>query len=219
MENERRPPMIVVHHLNNSRSQRILWLLEELGLHYEVKFYRRDSKSNGAPPELKQVHPLGRSPVITDDGKVMAESAAIIDYIIRHHGGGRLQPAVTDPSYDDYVFWMHYAEGSAIQPVALKVNAARIGKAAAPIEARIERELANDLGYIDSHLAGRSYLLGHELSGADIQLSFVGELAGRWTDRSEYKNLEAWVRRFQARPAYLAAVERGGVYALAEDPE
>jgi glutathione S-transferase len=208
--------MIVVHHLNNSRSQRILWLLEELKLPYEIKFYQRHAETNGAPEELKAVHPLGRSPTITDGDKVVTESAAIIDYIIRHHGNGRLQPEVSDPAYDDYVFWMHYAEGSAIQPVILKVNAARIGEGAAPIEARIERELANDLGYINHCLAGHDYLLGDGLSGADIQLSFAGELAGRWTDRTKYPNLEAWVHRFQARPAYVAAVERGGAYALAE---
>jgi glutathione S-transferase len=208
--------MIVVHHLNNSRSQRILWLLEELGLPYDVEFYKRDAKTNGAPESLKAIHPLGRSPIITDGEKVIAESAAIIDYVIRHYGGGRLQPDVSDPAYDDYVFWMHYAEGSAIVPVVLKVNAARIGEAAAPIEDRIERELANDLGYINRCLGGRDYLLGSELSGADIQLSFVGELAGRWTDRPQYSNLDAWVRRFQSRPAYLAALARGGDYALAQ---
>jgi glutathione S-transferase len=208
--------MIVVHHLNNSRSQRILWLLEELGMPYEIKFYQRDASTNAAPTELQAVHPLGRSPVITDGAKVVAESAAIIDYVIRHYGNGQLQPKMSDPEYDEYVFWMHYAEGSAIQPILLKVNAARIGDGAAPIEARIERELVNDLGYVDTRLEARDYLLGNELSGADIQLSFVGELAGRWTDRSRYPNLDAWVRRFQARPAYLAAIERGGTYALAE---
>jgi len=132
---------------------------------------------------------------------VMAESAAIIDYVIRHYGDARLQPKMSDPEYDEYVFWMHYAEGSTIQPILLKVNAARIGKAAAPIEARIERELVNDLGYIDTRVEAGDYLLGNELSGADIQLSFVGELAGRWTDRSRYPNLDAWVRRF--KPARL----------------
>lgn len=141
--------MNVVHQLNNSRSQRILWLLEELGLPYEIKFYKRDAQATGRLEELKAVHPLGRSPIIKDGGKAVTESAAIIDYVIRHNGGGRLQLDVADPACDDYVFRMHYAEGSAIQPVVLKVNAARIGEGAAAIEARIERELANDLGYID----------------------------------------------------------------------
>jgi glutathione S-transferase len=207
--------MITVHHLNNSRSQRILWLLEELGLPYEIKFYKRDPETNAAPAELKAVHPLGRSPVIDDDGRVIAESAAIIDYVIRHYGNGRLQPDTSSPAYDDYTHWMHYAEGSAIQPILLKINAGRIGAAADVIRPRIERELANDLGYIDGALAGRDYLLGGDLTGADIQLSFIGEVAGRWTDRASYANVDAWVKRFQARPAYRAAIERGGEYGLA----
>jgi glutathione S-transferase len=120
-----------------------------------------------------------------------------------------------DPAYDDYVFWLHYAEGSAILPILLKVNASRIGAGASAIEARIEQAMADDLSYIDSSLSLHDYLLGAALSGADIQLSFVGELAARWTDRSRYPNIEAWVRRFQARPAYRAAIERGGPYSLA----
>jgi glutathione S-transferase len=207
--------MIVVHHLNNSRSQRILWLLEELRLPYEIEFYERVKETNAAPAELKSVHPLGRAPIIVDNGRVVAESAAIIDYIIRHYGGGRLQPSQVDPAYDDYVFWLHYAEGSAILPILLKVNASRIGAGASAIEARIEQAMADDLSYIDSSLALHDYLLGAALSGADIQLSFVGELAARWTDRSRYPNIEAWVRRFQARPAYRAAIERGGPYSFA----
>jgi hypothetical protein len=129
--------------------------------------------------------------------------------------GGRLQPSQVDPAYDDYVFWLHYAEGSAILPILLKVNASRIGAGASAIEARIEQAMADDLSYIDSSLSLHDYLLGAALSGADIQLSFVGELAARWTDRSRYPNIEAWVRRFQARPAYRAAIERGGPYSLA----
>jgi glutathione S-transferase len=207
--------MIVVHHLNNSRSQRILWLLEELRLPYEIEFYERVKETNAAPAELKSVHPLGRAPIIVDNGRVVAESAAIIDYIIRHYGGGRLQPSQVDPAYDDYVFWLHYAEGSAILPILLKVNASRIGAGASAIEARIEQAMADDLSYIDSSLSLHDYLLGAALSGADIQLSFVGELAARWTDRSRYPNIEAWVRRFQARPAYRAAIERGGPYSFA----
>jgi glutathione S-transferase len=191
-------------------------LLEELGLPYEIEFYQRDSRSNGAPPELKSIHPLGRSPIITDGDTVVAESAAIIDYIIRHHGRGRLQPSLFDLAYEDYVFWMHYAEGSAILPIILKVNAALIGEAASTIEERIESNLATDLSYIDDCLADRNYLLGEIFSAADIQMSFVGELAGRWTNRALYPNLDAWVRRFQARPAYRTAIERGGIYMFAE---
>jgi glutathione S-transferase len=207
--------MITVHHLNDSRSQRILWLLEELGIPYEIQRYQRDAQTRFAPPELKSIHPLGKSPVISDDGRVIIESGAIIDYLIRHHGGGRLQPDPASPAYDDYVQWLHFAEGSAMLPLLLKLYVSRLGPAGAPLGPRIESEIANHLGYIDQMLAGRDYLLGSELTGADIQLSFVGEIAGARADRAAYPNVDAWVRRFQARPAYQAAVTRGGPYSYA----
>jgi glutathione S-transferase len=207
--------MIVVHHLNDSRSQRILWLLEELKLPYEIQRYQRNALTRLAPPELKAVHPLGKSPVITDDGRVIIESGAIIDYIIRHHGGGRLQPDPTTPACDDYVQWLHFAEGSAMLPLLLKLYVSRLGDAAAPLSPRIESEIANHLGYIDQALIGRDYLLGADLTGADIQLSFVGEVAGVRADRSAYPKLDAWVRRYQARPAYQAALASGGPYSYA----
>ncbi|MGD0108157.1 MAG: glutathione S-transferase [Rhodopila sp.] len=189
--------MITVHHLNDSRSQRILWLLEELGIPYEIQRYQRDAQTRFAPPELKSIHPLGKSPVISDDGRVIIESGAIIDYLIRHHGGGRLQPDPASPAYDDYVQWLHFAEGSAMLPLLLKLYVSRLGPAGAPLGPRIESEIANHLGYIDQMLAGRDYLLGSELTGADIQLSFVGEIAGARADRAAYPNVDAWVRRFQ----------------------
>jgi glutathione S-transferase len=204
--------MIIVHHLNNSRSQRILWLLEELRLPYEIKPYQRNAQTRLAPPELKAVHPLGKSPVITDDERVIAESGAIIDYIIRRHGGARLQPDPSSAAYDDYVQWLHFAEGSAALPLQLKLYVSALGAAAAPLAPRIESEIANHLGYIDSRLAGKSYLLGDELSGADIQLSYVGEVAGVRANRAAYPHLDAWARRYQARPAYQAAIARGGPY-------
>ena len=207
--------MIVVHHLNDSRSQRILWLLEELQLPYELKRYQRDARTRLAPPELKAVHPLGKSPVITDDGRVVAESGAIVDYIIRRHGGGRLQPEPASAAYDDYVQWLHFAEGSAMLPLLLKLYTARLGDAATPLHPRITSEIANHLGYINTRLEGRDYVLGGELSGADIELSFVGEFAMLQNDCSAYPHLEAWVRRFQGRPAYRAAIDRGGPYGLA----
>jgi len=208
--------MIIVHHLNESRSQRILWLLEELGLPYEIVSYTRDPKTRLAPPELKAIHPLGKSPAITDDGKVIMESGAIVDYIIRRHGGGRLQPDPTTAQYDEYIQWMHYAEGSAMLPLILKGNVAQLGDDAAPLLPRIESEIATHLGYVNAQLGGRAYLLGEELGGADIQMSFVGEVAGRRTNRTSFSNLDRWVRRFQARPAYRAARARGGAYGLAE---
>lgn len=207
--------MIVVHHLNDSRSQRILWLLEELKLPYEIKRYQRNAQTRLAPPELKAVHPLGKSPVISDGGRVIGESGAIIDYIIRHHGNGRLQPAPASPAYDEYVQWLHYAEGSAMLPLMLNLYAGRLGEAKAPLMPRIESEIANHLGYVDGALKGRSYLLGNELTGADIQMSFVGEVAGAFGKRGAYPDLDAWMKRLHARPAYQAALERGGAYSLA----
>ena len=208
--------MIVVHHLNDSRSQRILWLLEELALPYEIERYQRNQQTRLAPPELKAIHPLGKSPVITDNGRVIFESGAIIDYIIRHHGGGRLQPDPATPAYDDYMQWLHFAEGSAMLPLLLKLYVSMLGDAGAPLSPRIESEIANHLGYINTKLAGHEYLLGDDLTAADIQLSFVGEIAAPRTNRAAYPNLDAWVRRFQARPAYQAAIARGGAYSFAQ---
>jgi glutathione S-transferase len=176
--------MIVVHHLNDSRSQRILWLLEELGLPYEIKPYQRDSQTRLAPPELKKVHMLGKSPVITD-------------------------------AYDEYVQWMHYAEGSAMLPLMLNLYAGRLGQAAAPLMPRIESEMANHLAYIDSSLKGRQFLVGDSLTGADIQMSFVGEVAGAFGQRAKHPNLDAWTKRLHERPAYKKALEKGGAYNLA----
>jgi glutathione S-transferase len=207
--------MITVHHLNDSRSQRILWLLEELQIPYEIQHYQRNPQSRLAPPELQAIHPLGKSPVITDDGRVIFESGAIVDYIIRHHGDGRLQPDPASPGYDDYVQWLHFAEGSAMLPLLLKLYVSRLGDAGAPLSPRIESEIASHLGFIDAQLAGHDYLLGDDLTGADIQLSFVGEVAGARANRAAYPNVDAWVRRFQARPAYQAALTRGGPYAFA----
>jgi glutathione S-transferase len=207
--------MLVVHHLNDSRSQRILWLLEELGVPYEIKPYQRDAQTRLAPPELKKVHPLGKSPVITDGGKTIIESGAIIDYIIRRHGGGRLQPTPDSPAYDEYQQWMHYAEGSAMLPLMLNLYVSRLGDAAAPLTPRIEDEIANHLGYIDGALKGRQFLLGNALTGADIQLSFVGEVAGAFGKRAAYPNLDAWTKRLHERPAYKKALEKGGAYNLA----
>lgn len=207
--------MIVVHHLNDSRSQRILWLLEELGLPYEVRRYARDPATRLAPPELTAVHPLGKSPVITDGERTVHESGAIIDYLIRHHGGGRMAPAPGAGSYEPYIQWLHYAEGSAMLPLMLLMYVSRLGEAGAPLHPRIDSEVANHLGYVDGALAGRDWLLGRDMSAADIQMSFVGEVAGAFGRLDSYPNLKAWVQRFQARPAYRTALEKGGPYAFA----
>ena len=206
--------MIVVHHLNESRSQRVLWLLEELGVPYEIRHYTRDAKTRLAPAALQAVHPLGKSPVVEADGMTLIESGAIVDYLIRHHGGGRLQPAPQTRDYEAYQQWLHYAEGSAMLPLMLKLYVSRLGEAGAPLAPRITSELANHLGYVDLSLQGREWLVGNELSGADIQMSFVGEAAREL--RKSYPNMDAWVRRFQQRPAYRRALERGGPYSMAE---
>jgi glutathione S-transferase len=207
--------MLTVHHLNNSRSQRILWLMEELGLDYEIRTYQRDATTNLAPPELKAVHPLGKSPVLTDGDRVVIESGAIIDYIVRRHGGGRLQPAPDTPAYDDYVQWLHYAEGSAMLPLMLNLYVGRLGEAGAPLHPRINSEITNHLGYVDSCLEGCDFLVGNDLTGADVQMSFIGEVAGVFGKRQDHPNVDRWIRGLHGRPAYQAALERGGAYAFA----
>jgi len=207
--------MLVVHHLNDSRSQRVLWLLEELALPYEIRAYQRDAVTRLAPPELKAVHPLGKSPVLQDGERTIIESGAIVDYILRHHGGGRLQPAADSALYDSYQQWLHYAEGSAMLPFLLKLYVSRLGDAGAPLWPRIEGEIANHLGFVEQSLEGRTWLVGEALSGADVMMSFVGEVAGARTERSAYPNVEAWVQRIQARPAYQRALLRGGPYSFA----
>ena len=207
--------MIVVHHLNNSRSQRILWLLEELGVPYEIKFYQRDATTNLAPPELKAVHPLGKSPVIVDGDRTLAESGAIVDYLIRTYGHGRLAPAAGSPDHEIYLEWLHYAEGSAMLPLMLLLYTMRLGEAAAPLKGRIDDEIANHLGYVNQALDGRDYLVGGELSGADVQMSFVGEVGRAFGRLAPFPNIAAWIDRLHARPAFKAALEKGGAYNFA----
>ncbi len=202
--------MITVHHLNDSRSQRILWLLEELDLPYEIKNYQRDAQTRLAPPELKAAHPLGKSPVITDGDITIAESGAIVDYIIRTHGNGRLQPA-PGRDHEAYNEWLHYAEGSAMLPLMLNLYVSRLGDAGAPLHPRINDELANHLGYVDAALQGKDYLCG-DLTGADIQMSFVGEMAKVFKKLDAFPNLAGWVARFQVRPAYRRSIDKGGAY-------
>ena len=208
--------MITVHHLNNSRSQRILWLLEELGLPYELKRYARDPKTNLAPAELKAVSPLGKSPVIEDGPHTLIESGAIVDYLIRRHGEERLQPDPATATFDEYQQWLHFAEGSAMLPLMLNLYVGRLGEAGAPLQPLIDSELTNYLGYLDSALGLTPYLVGEALTGADVQMSFVGEFAKSQGQLDDYPNILAWVERFQARPAYQRALEKGGDYAFAK---
>ncbi|MBA4793128.1 MAG: glutathione S-transferase [Phenylobacterium sp.] len=206
--------MIVVHHLNDSRSQRILWLLEELGAPYEIRNYARDAQTRLAPPELKAVHPLGKSPVVTDGEMTVHESGAIIDYLIRRHGAGKLQPPAGSADHEVYLQWLHYAEGSAMLPLMLFMYVMRLGEGGAPLHPRIEGEIDNHLAYLDQALEGRDYLLGEALTGADIQMSFVGEVGRAFGKLAGYPQATAWLDRLHARPAYKAAIERGGPYGL-----
>jgi glutathione S-transferase len=205
---------MIVHHLNNSRSQRILWLLEELGAPYEIKFYQRDATSNLAPPELKDVHPLGKSPVIEDGALRLAESGAIVDYLIRKHGGGRFMPNPGTNAHETYLEWLHYAEGSAMLPLMLNLYTMRLGEAGAPLKPRIDSEIDNHLGFVEGALSGRDFLMG-EFGGADVQMSFVGEVGRAFGRLGDKPNLAAWVERLHARPAFKAALEKGGAYNLA----
>ena len=207
--------MITVHHLNESRSQRILWLLEELGLDYEIISYLRDLTTRLAPPELFAIHPLGKSPVISDGTMVIHESAAIIDYLVRL-SGGKLSPDLGSADYEQYIQWLHYAEGSAMLPLMLKMYVGRLGDAGAPLQPRIDAEIANHLGYVEQALDGVRYLVGDHFSAADVQMSFVGEVAGAFGIRSRFPNLDAWVARLHSRPAYQTAIKRGGPYAMAK---
>jgi glutathione S-transferase len=206
--------VITVHHLNNSRSQRILWLMEELELPYEVAQYQRDPVTRLAPPELKSIHPLGKSPVITDDGIVVIESAAIIDYVVRRYGGGRLLPAPGSRQEVEHLQWLHYAEGSAMLPLMLALYVGRLGEAGAPLAPRIDSETANHLGYMEASLGDKPYFLGDDLMAADLQLSFVVEAAEARGRLSPYPGLTAYGKRLEARPAYQRSIERGGPYTV-----
>ncbi len=206
--------MIRVHHLNESRSQRILWLLEELEVPYEIVRYQRNEKTRLAPPELKAVHPLGKSPVIEDGAVKIAESGAIVEYLLAQHGKGRLAPAPGSANWPAYIEWLHYAEGSAMLPLLLKMYTMRLGEAAAPLQPRIEGELENNLAYVAGALGERAFLLGDELTGADIQMSFVCEAARAFGKLAAHPNLSAYLDRLHGREAWKRAVEKGGAYQL-----
>src|ERR1700710_2655578 len=185
--------MLTLHHLNDSRSQRILWLLEELGTPYEMKRYQRDATTRLAPPELEAVHPLGKSPVITVGALTIAESGAIVDYVIRTHGKGAMMPAPGSADFESYNEWLHYAEGSAMLPLMLNFYVARLKEAGAPLHPRIDSEIANHLGYVEGALKGREFFIGTSLTGADIQMSFVAEMAKIFRKLEPYPNLSAWL--------------------------
>jgi glutathione S-transferase len=222
--------MLTVHHLNNSRSQRVLWLLEELGLAYEVVRYQRDPKTMLAPPELRKVHPLGKSPVVTtDEGLVLAESGAIIETVIERYGQGRLAPAAGSAEALRYRYWLHFAEGSAMPPLLLKLLFDKIEKAKMPFFMKpIAKGIAGkakagfvtpninaQLDFMEGELAKSDWFAGADFTGADIQMSFPIEAAqARGGLDKRRPGLMAWLARIHARPAYQCALERGGPYGL-----
>ncbi|CAA0080449.1 Glutathione S-transferase GstA [Halioglobus japonicus] len=204
--------MLTVHHLNNSRSQRILWLLEELELDYELKCYQRDADTNLAPPELAAVHSLGKSPIVTDGENTIIESGAIIDYILRKHGDGRLLPAQGSVEHEHYLQWLHYAEGSVMLPLMLRMYTGRLPDGGAALQPRIEDELNLHLGYMNNSLEGVDWFVGNRFSGADVQLSFAVEIAPLLHSLEQLPNLAAFRERIHARPAYQRALLKGGKY-------
>ena len=206
--------MIQVHHLNNSRSQRVLWMLEELGLGYDLVKHQRDAQTNLAPPELQKVHPLGKSPVIVDDGQTVIESGAILEYLVRRHGKGRFAPVESSPDWPRYVQLMHYAEGSAMLPLMLSIYSGRLGDAAAPLRPRIQSEIENHMGYLDRELEGRTWFVGDDLSAADVNLSFPVQVTRLLHGLDHFPNLARFLESVADRPAYQRALERGGPYGL-----
>lgn len=204
-----------VHHLNNSRSQRILWLLEEIGAPYEIVHYQRDAVTNLAPPELLNIHPLGKSPVIEDAGRVVYETGAIVEYICERHGGAHLVPAKDSDDYIRYLEFVHFAEGSAMMPILLNLYTGRLGDAAAPLRPRIDQQLESHFAFMENQLQPSGFFVGNDLTGADIMLSFPAEAAvmsGRAADKPK---LTAFVKAIHSRPAFQAALEKGGPYAFA----
>ncbi|GHA20117.1 glutathione S-transferase [Oceanisphaera arctica] len=219
--------MIQLHHLNNSRSQRILWLLEELGLEYEIKHYRRDTDTQLAPDSLKRIHPLGKAPVLTDGGMTLAESGAIIDYLAQTYGRDTLLPANNSPAWWDYVYWLHYAEGSLMPPLLIrhvfdKVQQAPVPFFIRPIVNRIvagvdkvflHKQIQTHLNFVADHLSCHDWFAGKRFGAADIQMSFPLEAAMHRSELADsYPRLRAYVSALQARPAYLRALKAGGPY-------
>ncbi len=222
--------MIVVHHLENSRSQRVLWLLEELGVPYEVKRYERDKETMLAPPALRAVHPLGKSPVVTDDGVTVAESGAIVEYLVDRYGNGRLIPPPGTPDRLRYTYWLHYAEGSAMPPLLLMLVFNRVETAPMPFFVKpiarqiagrvkstfIEPQLKLHFDYLESELGKSTWFAGNEFTAADVQMSFPIEAADARAGlgASGRPKLAAFLQRIHARPAYQAALAKGGPYEL-----
>jgi len=220
--------MIKVHHLDNSRSQRILWMLEEVSVPYEIERYQRDKSTMLAPASLKKVHPLGKSPVLEDNGLILAESGAIIEYLQEvYDTEGLLKPAAF-AERQQYRYWMHYAEGSLMPLLVMKLIFGRLGKPPMPWLIRpiagaigqgvqknyIDKQLLTHMDYLEQHLATHPYFAGYQFSAADIQMSFPVEAISARAGLGKYPHLNAWLSNVTARPAYQKALETGGPFTI-----
>jgi glutathione S-transferase len=203
---------ITVHHLNNSKSQRVLWVLEELGLDYEIKFYKRDP--GFAPPEMKQVHPLGKAPAVEIDDVVMAESGAIVEYLVDRHGAGKLAPDRASPHYGHYLEMMHYPEGSASMPVVFPLFIGAFGVQSEAFQGYAQQQIALQLDYISLLLKDREYLVDNKFSAADLQLTFILQTARGLGFLQGRQDMLDYIARLEARPAYQRAIEKGGPFDL-----
>ena len=220
--------MITVHHLNNSRSQRVLWLLEELGVSYEIQRYERDAKSMLAPPELLKIHPLGKAPVITEDGNTIAESGAIIEYLVERHGNGALVPPPGTAEKLRYTYWMHFAEGTAMPPLVMKLVFNRVERGPMPFFAKpvaraisrkvkdsfIDPNLERIAKHIDAELGRDGWFAGSAFTAADVQMSFPVEAAAARAGAAALPNVKRFLDRIHERPAYQRAIEKGGKLAI-----
>ena len=224
--------MIIVHHLDNSRSQRVLWLLEELGLDYRIEHYERDPQTQFAPDALRKVHPLGKSPVITDGGLTVAESGAIVEYLLDRYGEGRLAPAPGTPERLRWTYWLHFAEGSAMPPLLMKLVFDKVAAAPVPffvkpitraiaaqaMSSYVRPNLERQFDFMEAELSRSTWFAGDDFSAADIQMSFPLEAAAERAGLDARRpKLIAFLRRIHARPAYRQALERGGPYSFAND--
>jgi glutathione S-transferase len=208
--------MIGVHHLNNSRSQRVLWLLEEIGAPYEVVRYERDKKTMLAPKELQRAHPLGKSPIIEDQGRIFAETGLIVEYLVQRYGPDLAPPSGSD-SYWRYKYWLHYAEGSLMPPLLLKLVINRLGLLGRPARPFVNTQLKLHLDFLEGELSKEPWFLGETFSAADIMMSFPLEAARARAGLDETRpNLMDFLKRIHARDAYKRALEKGGAYVYAE---
>lgn len=220
--------MIKIHHLEHSRSQRILWLLEELSIPYEIVHYKRHPETMLAPDELRAIHPLGKSPILEEDGIIIAETGAIIEYIIEQHGGGHLKPPPGTPEARAWTYWMHYAEGSAMPPLLMKLVFQRLPQGANPLmrplvkgvaskaeAAFVDPRLKEHIGFWEASLAPTGWFAGSDFTAADIIMSFPLEAASNRAGAGDYPNISGFLTRIHERPAYKTALQKGGPYAYA----